>query len=278
MDEILNSIRRIVAEDAKHRGKRSDPLRQAPVGDRAAVLDLTEVVTADGTIFSIADQAQARLEGPDRARSAEGLQPRAAAAALAQEAWVAVNGSWTRALGLEGEVRNLSREAGQAGRDVLDRLQREQDGLTRRLALVAAIRDAVLAGARLITAVGDMVARDVGLPNCDLTAVAPKLNAEAPKGEATLETARIAWDRVEAARTALVAAEQRLSAAEKAWASRRAGAAGLGTAADPLNLLEAEHEHLMARSEVVAAQREEIVAAHALALEVHRLAERGTPA
>jgi cell pole-organizing protein PopZ len=57
MDEILNSIRRIVAEDAKHRGKRSDPLRQAPVGDRAAVLDLTEVVTADGTIFSIADQA-----------------------------------------------------------------------------------------------------------------------------------------------------------------------------------------------------------------------------
>jgi hypothetical protein len=34
---------------------------------------------------------------------------------------------------------------------------------------------------------------------------------------------------------------------------------------------------LVARSAVVAAQREEIVAAHALALEVHRLAERGIP-
>jgi hypothetical protein len=143
--------------------------------------------------------------------------------------------------------------------------------------VVAAVRDAVLAGARLITATGEMVARDVGLPSCDLTAVAPGVSLEGPKGEATLDTARVAWERVEAARTALMAAEQRLAGAEKAWASRRSGPIGSAPGADPLNLLEAEHEHLVARSAVVAAQREEIVAAHALALEVHRLAERGIP-
>jgi hypothetical protein len=275
MEEILNSIRRIVAEDAKQRGKRNEALRSAPQGDRAAVLDLTEVVTADGTIFSIADHQHNRLEA---ARPADNPQPRAAAAVLAQEAWTVMNGAWTRVLNLESEVRTAEQENAANGRDVLDRLAREQDGLTRRLSLVAAVRDAVLAGARLITATGEMVARDVGLPSCDLTAVAPGTSPDAPKSEATLDTARAAWERVEAARAALVAAEQRLAGAEKAWASRRSGAAAAGPGADPLNLLEAEHEHLVARSAVVAAQREEIVSAHALALEVHRLAERGVPA
>ena len=275
MEEILHSIRRIVAEDAKQRSKRGEGPRPAPQGDRAAVLDLTEVVTADGTVFSIADHQHNRLEA---ARPVDNPQPRAAAAVLAQEAWTIMNGAWTRVLGLENEMRTAQQDNGASGRDVLDRLAREQDGLTRRLTLVAAVRDAVLAGARLITATGEMVARDVGLPSCDLTAVAPGMSLTAPSGEATLDTARTAWERVEAARAALVAAEQRLAGAEKAWASRRSGAAVSGAGADPLNLLEAEHEHLMARSAVVAAQREEIVAAHALALEVHRLAERGVPA
>lgn len=275
MEEILNSIRRIVAEDAKQRGKRTEAARSAPQGDRTAVLDLTEVVTADGTVFSIADHQHNRLEA---ARPADNPQPRAAAAVLAQEAWTVMNGAWTRVLSLESEVRTAEQENAANGRDVLDRLAREQDGLTRRLSLVAAVRDAVLAGARLITATGEMVARDVGLPSCDLTAVAPGTSPDAPQSEATLETARAAWERVEAARAALVAAEQRLAGAEKAWASRRSGAAAAGPGADPLNLLEAEHEHLVARSAVVAAQREEIVSAHALALEVHRLAERGVPA
>jgi hypothetical protein len=276
MEEILNSIRRIVAEDAKQRGRRNDTARQAPQqGERAAVLDLTEVVTADGTVFSIAEHHHNRLEAADRMRAADAAQPRAAAATLAQEAWNAVNGAWTRAMGLQTELRSLQQEAAATGRDVLERLAREQDGLTRRLNLVAAVRDAVMAGARLITATGEMVARDVGLPTCDLTAVAPSLGITVPDTEPTLDTARAAWDRVEAARAALMAAEQRLSGAEKAWASRRAAGSG---GADPLNLLEAEHEHLVARSAVVAAQREEIVAAHALALEVHRLAERGLPA
>ena len=275
MEEILNSIRRIVAEDAKHRGKRNEASRAAAQGERPAVLDLTEVVTADGTIFSIADHQHNRLEVAEKLRTADAAQPRAAAATLAHEAWGAVNGAWTRAMGLNAELRSLQQESAAAGRDVLERLAREQDGLTRRLNVVAAVRDAVMAGARLITATGDMVARDVGLATCDLTAVAPSLGISLPKTEATLDTARTAWERVEAARAALIAAEQRLSSAEKAWASRRA--AGSNAGADPLNLLEAEHEHLVARSAVVAAQREEIVAAHALALEVHRLAERGLP-
>jgi hypothetical protein len=274
MEEILNSIRRIVAEDAKQRGKRAEAVRTAPQGERPAVLDLTEVVTADGTVFSIADHQHNRLESAEKLRQADGVQPRAAAATLAQEAWSAVNGAWTRALGLQAELRSIQQDAA-SSRDVLERLAREQDGLTRRLNLVSSVRDAVMAGARLITAVGDMVARDVGLPSCDLTAVSPGLGLSIPQTEATLDTARTAWERVEAARAALLAAEQRLSSAEKAWASRRA--AGPGAGADPLNLLEAEHEHLIARSAVVAAQREEIVAAHALALEVHRLAERGLP-
>jgi hypothetical protein len=278
MEEILNSIRRIVAEDAKQRSKRAEALRTSPQAERAAVLELTEVVTADGTVFSIADHAQNRIEAPEKARLAEGIQPRAAAATLAQEAWVSVNGAWTRALGLENEVRTAQRDAATAGRDVLERLVREQEGLTRRLALVGAVRDAVLAGARLISAVGEMVARDVGLPSCDLTAVAPTLIADAPKAEASLDTVRIVWERVEAARGSLIAAEQRLAGAERTWASRRTATVGGSATTDPLNLLEAEHEHLVARSAVVAAQREEIVAAHALALEVHRLAERGLPA
>jgi hypothetical protein len=275
MEEILNSIRRIVAEDAKQRGKRTEAQRAAPQGDRAAVLELTEVVTADGTVFSIADHQHNRLEA---IRPGDNPQPRVAAAVLAQEAWTVMNAVWTRVQGLEGDLRATQLESAAAGRDVLDRLAREQDGLTRRLALVAAVRDAVLAGARLITATGEMVARDVGLPSCDLTAVAPATSLHAPTGDATLDTARLAWERVEAARTALMAAEQRLAGAEKAWASRRSGAIGSAPGADPLNLLEAEHEHLLARSAVVAAQREEIVAAHSLALEVHRLAERGVPA
>ncbi|HXV24324.1 MAG TPA: hypothetical protein VED46_08690 [Alphaproteobacteria bacterium] len=278
MEEILNSIRRIVAEDAKQRSKRAETIRTAPHSDRTAVLDLTEVVTADGTVFSIADHPQNRIEATEKARQGEAVQPRAAAAALAQEAWVSVNGAWTRAMGLENEVRSAQRDAAAAGRDVLERLAREQEGLTRRLALVSAVRDAVLAGARLISAVGEMVARDVGLPSCDLTTVTPTLSAHAPKAEASLDTVRIVWERVEAARASLIAAEQRLAAAERAWASRRTATVGGSAATDPLNLLEAEHEHLVARSAVVATQREEIVAAHALALEVHRLAERGIPA
>ncbi len=277
MEEILNSIRRIVAEDAKQRNKRAETLRATPQGERAGVLDLTEVVTADGTVFSIADHPHNRIEAPEKARHAEGIQPRAAAAALAQEAWVSVNGAWTRALGLENEVRAAQRDGAEVGRDVLERLAREQEGLTRRLALVSAVRDAVLAGARLISAAGEMVARDVGLPSCDLTAVAPALSAPAPRAEASLESVRIVWERVEGARGSLVSAEQRLAGAERAWASRRTATAGGSAGADPLSLLEAEHEHLVARGAVVAAQREEIVAAHTLALEVHRLAERGLP-
>ncbi len=277
MEEILNSIRRIVAEDAKQRGKRTETMRTSPHGERPTVLDLTEVVTADGTVFSIADHPQHRVESAEKLRTVEGPQPRVAAAVHAQDAWLAVDGAWTRALGLEGEVRAIQRETAATGRDVLERLAREQDELAKRLALVAAIRDAVLAGARLITAVGELVARDVGLPSCDLTAVAPAFNSHASSNEASLETVRVAWERVEAARASLSAAEQRLAAAEKAWASRRAGT-NAGVMADPLNLLEAEHEHLIARSAVVAAQREEIVTAQALTLEAHRLAERGLPA
>jgi hypothetical protein len=277
MEEILNSIRRIVAEDAKHRGKRTDPLRSAGNADRTAVLDLTEVVTADGSIFSIADAQHNRLESNDKPRLTEGTQPRATAAAVAEEAWVAVQGAWTRALGLENEVRALQREAAANGHDVLDRLAREQDGLTRRLALVGAMRDAVMAGARLVGALGEMVARDVGLPNCELASLSPSPHAQATGSEANLETVRAAWARVEGARAALIAAEQRLAGAEKAWAARRAPSTGSSAVADPLNLLEAEHEHLLARSAVVAAQREEIVAAHALAAEIKRLGERSLP-
>ena len=277
MEEILNSIRKIVAEDAKHRTKRSDPLRPAANGDRTAVLDLTEVVTADGTIFSIADTHHNRIESSDKPRLTEATQPRAAAAAVAEEAWVAVQGAWTRALGLENEVRALQRETAANGHDVLDRLAREQDGLTRRLALVGAMRDAVMAGARLIGALGEMVARDVGLPNCELASLSTVPNAQPGGSEANLETVRAAWARVEGARAALIAAEQRLAGAEKAWAARRAPNAGSSAVADPLNLLEAEHEHLLARSAVVAAQREEIVAAHGLAAEIKRLGERSLP-
>jgi hypothetical protein len=277
MEEILNSIRRIVAEDAKHRSKRTDPLRSAGNADRTAVLDLTEVVTADGSIFSIADAQHNRLESNDKSRLTESTQPRATAAAVAEEAWVAVQGAWTRALGLENEVRALQREAAANGHDVLDRLAREQDGLTRRLALVGAMRDAVMAGARLVGALGEMVARDVGLPNCELASLSPSPNAQATGSEANLETVRAAWARVEGARAALSAAEQRLAGAEKAWAARRAPSTGSSAVADPLNLLEAEHEHLVARSAVVAAQREEIVAAHALAAEIKRLGERSLP-
>ena len=278
MEEILNSIRRIVAEDAKQRTKRAEALRPAPGDDRAAVLDLTEVVTADGSIFSIAENQQNRVETGAMPRPGEGAQPRAVAAATAEEAWAAVQGAWTRALGLENEVRALQREAVVGGRDVLDRLTREQDGLTRRLALVGAVRDAVLAGVRLVGALGEMVARDVGLPSCDLATVAPSLHTQASGSEATLDSTRSAWERVEGARASLIAAEQRLAGAEKTWAARRVASAGASAVADPLNLLEAEHEHLVARSAVVAAQREEIVSAHALAMEVQRLAERSLPA
>ena len=276
MEEILNSIRRIVAEDAKHRSKRSDPLRSTGNADRTAVLDLTEVVTADGSIFSIADAQHNRVESNDKPRLTEGTQPRATAAAVAEEAWVAVQGAWTRALGLENEVRALQREAAAQGHDVLDRLAREQDGLTRRLALVGAMRDAVMAGARLVGALGEMVARDVGLPNCELASLSPS-NAQTAGSEANLETVRAAWARVEGARAALIAAEQRLAGAEKAWAARRTPGTGSSAVSDPLNLLEAEHEHLVARSAVVAAQREEIVAAHTLAAEIKRLGERSLP-
>ncbi len=278
MEEILNSIRRIVAEDAKQRGKRAETLRAAPAGERTAVLDLTEVVTADGSVFSIADHPQSRVESGEKSHPTEGTQPRAAAAAKAEEAWAAVQGAWTRALGLENEVRAMQRDATVAGRDVLDRLAREQDGLTRRLAFVGAVRDAVLAGARLVGALGEMVARDVGLPGCELTTVAPSLRAHSPETEASLDIARAAWQRVEGARAALNAAEQRLAGSEKTWSGRRTTSAGASAVNDPLNLLEAEHEHLVARSAVVAAQREEIIAAHVLVVELHRLAERGLPA
>ena len=277
MEEILNSIRRIVAEDAKHRSKRNDALRPVPSGDRTAVLDLTEVVTADGSIFSIAETQHNRVETTERPRLMEGAQPRATAASVAEEAWAAVQGAWTRALGLENEVRALQREAAANGHDVLDRLAREQDGLTRRLALVGAMRDAVMAGARLVGALGEMVARDVGLPSCDLNTLSPALHAQPSPSEATLDSTRAAWERVEGARAALVAAEQRLAAAEKAWAARRTSSTGSSAVADPLNLLEAEHEHLLTRSAVVAAQREEIVAAHVLATEIKRLGERTLP-
>ncbi len=278
MEEILNSIRRIVAEDAKQRGKRAETLRAAPAVDRAAVLDLTEVVTADGSVFSIADQPQHRVEAGEKPHLAEGAQPRAAAAAKAEEAWAAVQGAWTRALGLENEVRAMQGDPTVAGRDVLDRLTREQDGLTRRLALVGAVRDAVLAGARVVGALGEMVARDVGLPGCDLTTVAPSLRAHSPETEASLDTTRAAWQRVEGAQATLIAAEQRLAGTEKAWSGRRTASVGGSAVTDPLNLLETEHEHLIARSAVVAAQREEIVAAHVLVMELHRLAERSLPA
>jgi len=277
MEEILNSIRRIVAEDAKHRGKRTEPVRAAAATDRSTVLDLTEVVTADGSIFSIAETHHRRLDTADKPRLMEGIQSRATAASVAEEAWAAVQGAWTRALGLENEVRALQREAATSGNDVLDRLARQQDGLTRRLALVGAMRDAVMAGSRLVGALGEMVARDVGLPSCDLSTLSATLHAEPSGSEATLDSTRTAWERVEGARAALVSAEQRLAGAEKAWAARRAPSAGSSAVADPLNLLEAEHEHLLARSAVVAAQREEIVAAHALTTEVRRLGERSLP-
>lgn len=278
MEEILNSIRKIVAEDAKQRGKRAETLDAASPGDRAAVLDLTEVVTADGSVFSIADPQPGGGDGGDKPQPAAGAQLRATAAARAEEAWVAVQGAWTRALGLETEVRAMQRDASAAERDVLDRLAREQDALTRRLGLVGAIRDAVLAGARLVGALGEIVALDIGLPGCDLAAVAPNLRAQSAEAEASLDTARAAWQRVEGARAALIASEQRLAGSERAWSSRRAAGAGGSALADPLGLLDAEHEHLVARSAVVAAQREEIVAAHALARELHRLAERSLPA
>src|SRR5262245_12403570 len=104
MEEILNSIRRIVAEDAKHRGKRTEPVRAAAATDRSTVLDLTEVVTADGSIFSIAETHHRRLDTADKPRLMEGIQSRATAASVAEEAWAAVQGAWTRALGLENEV------------------------------------------------------------------------------------------------------------------------------------------------------------------------------
>ena len=282
MDEILNSIRKIVAEDARQRGKRVDPARPVSTGDRTAVLDLTEVVTADGSIFSIADQQQhARTEpGPERPRleaAQGGVSPRETAAARAAESWAAVQGAWTRALGLESELKSSQREAGEAaGEGVLERLAREQDGLTRRLALVGAVRDAVLAGARMIGSLGDMVARDVGLPVCDLTALAPGLRSSGDPSEPSLESAQGGWERVLTARSGLLAAEQRLAGAEKAWSTRRNGGNGAASP-DPLNLLEAEHEHLLARSAVVAAQREEIVAAHALTLAIQALSERRPP-
>jgi hypothetical protein len=234
-------------------------------------------VTADGSVFSIADLQQNRVEGGDKSQAIEGPQPRAAAATVAEEAWAAAQGAWTRALGLNNEIRSLQKENAASGADVLDRLAREQEALTRRLSLVGAVRDAVLAGGRLIAAVGEMVARDVGLPGCDLTTVAPSLRAGPPQNDPSLDTTRSAWERVEGARASLVAAEQRLATAEKSWAARRAPAQGASIVADPLHLLESEHEHLVARSAVVAAQREEIVAAHALALEVQRLAEHGLP-
>jgi hypothetical protein len=277
MDEILKSIRRIVAEDAKQRSKRAEAMRTVQGAERATVLDLTEVVTADGSVFSIADLQQNRVEGGDKSQAIEGPQPRAAAATVAEEAWAAAQGAWTRALGLNNEIRSLQKENAASGADVLDRLAREQEALTRRLSLVGAVRDAVLAGGRLIAAVGEMVARDVGLPGCDLTTVAPSLRAGPPQNDPSLDTTRSAWERVEGARASLVAAEQRLATAEKSWAARRAPAQGASIVADPLHLLESEHEHLVARSAVVAAQREEIVAAHALALEVQRLAEHGLP-
>jgi hypothetical protein len=278
MEEILNSIRRIVAEDAKQRGKRGES-RPAAATDRSAVLDLTEVVTADGSVFSIADFQEARAEVPagEKPRAGENASsPRDQAAVKAGEAWAALQGAWTRVFGLETELRQRLRDsAAAANRDgVLDRLAREQETLTRRLSLVGAVRDGVLSGARLVAALGEMVARDVGLPSCDLAGIsAPNADAAAAAAD-SLDGASAGWERVQSARAALLSSEQRLAAAEKAWSTRRTGLTGQ---TDPLHLLEAEHEHLLARGAVVAAQREEIVTCHALALAVQRLAEHTLP-
>src|SRR6185369_9783306 len=110
MEEILNSIRRIVAEDAKHRSKRTDPLRSAGNADRTAVLDLTEVVTADGSIFSIADAQHNRLESNDKPRLTGGTRPRARGAGVAEGGGLGVRGAGTGALAPKKGGRARRRE------------------------------------------------------------------------------------------------------------------------------------------------------------------------
>jgi hypothetical protein len=71
MEEILASIRRIISED-------SDPRRSQPTGTREGeVLDLTEMLTADGSVVSLASrrpgasqQGEAQSEAADPAGAA----------------------------------------------------------------------------------------------------------------------------------------------------------------------------------------------------------------
>jgi cell pole-organizing protein PopZ len=306
MEEILNSIRKIVAEDARKHQTKADIWDDESTA-RSNVLDLTEVVTPDGSVFSIAeDQARGSRSAEAAARSdveaaverataeaatataaaaarADTAAQRDAAAAKATEVWHAMQGAWTRVFGLETELRARDKERGSEEaqrRTILERLDAEQEWLTRRLSLVAATRDGVISGARLVSAVGEVTASDLGLP---LTAIDfPQVFAGVIEGESPpppagggLEAVTEAWDRIGRARANLAAAEESQRATEIAWTSARAAAA-----TDPravLRLLEAEHDYLAVRTTVVAAQREEVVAGRGLMLAVERLADRVRP-
>jgi hypothetical protein len=65
MEEILASIRRIISED-------SDPRRSQPAGTREGeVLDLTEMLTADGSVVSLASRRSGASQGEAQSGAAD---------------------------------------------------------------------------------------------------------------------------------------------------------------------------------------------------------------